>query len=287
MENEFIILTDSSCDLPDSYLRENEIITVQLSFTLDGQTYHCNEMEPEEFYQRVRAGAMPITAQVNVEDARRLLEPLLQEGRDVLYIAFSSALSGTFHSGQVAVAELCKKYPERSLVIIDSLCASLGQGLLVHKANLLRREGKSIDEVAQWTRDNLMRVAHYVTVDDLMHLHRGGRVSKASAVVGSMLSVKPLIHMNNEGKLVVIDKMRGRKQALHKMVDLLADAVGDTENDVCFISHSDCVEDAAYVSGLVRERYGIRQFQINFIGPVIGAHTGAGTVAVFLMAERR
>jgi len=287
MANQFTLVTDSSCDMSEQYLAENEVTTMQLSFTMNEKTMMCKEMGGAEFYAQMRAGGMPITAQVNVDDATGFLEPLLQSGRDVLYLAFSSGLSGTCASGQIAAAELRQKYPDRKLIVVDSLCASMGQGLFVHKAVAMRNADKSIDEVARWAEENKLRVAHYVVVDDLMHLHRGGRVSKTSAVLGAALGIKPLIHMDDEGKLVVIDKVRGRKQALEKAVMLLAGAVGEVKNDVCFISHSDCLEDAQSAAAMVRGRLGVKEVVINYIGPVIGAHTGVGTVALFLMAEHR
>lgn len=287
MTKPYTLVTDSSCDLDEGYLAGHAVTTLQLYFTMNGATYKCNEMSGEEFYAQMRAGAMPVTAQVNVEDYTRLFEPLLQNGEDILYLAFTSGLSGSCGSSQVAAAGLRDKYPGRKLIVVDSLCASLGQGLLLDKAVELRDAGKSIEESAQWLEDNKLRLAHYVTVDDLMHLHRGGRVSRSSAVIGSALGIKPIIHVNDEGKLIVIDKARGRKQALALTVTLLANAVGDTPNSKCFISHSDCRADAELVAEMVRSRFGVKEVYINFIGPVIGAHTGIGTVAVFMMARHR
>jgi len=287
MAQEFTLLTDSSCDLPAAYLAEHGIISMQLSFTMNGETYQCNELDPKEFYARIRAGEMPITAQVSVKQATDFFEPLLQEGKDILYIAFSSGLSGTYSSGHVAAQELGEKYPERKIIAIDSLCASLGQGLLVHKAVQLRGAGKTIEEVAQWVRENLQRVTHYVAADDLMHLHRGGRVSKASAVMGSVLGIKPIIFLNEAGKLIVIDKARGRANALNAIVNHAAKAVSDTENDICFICHADCEEDAKRLSELITKRFGVKEFLIHYIGPVIGAHTGPGTLAAFMMGKHR
>jgi len=287
MTNSYTLITDSSCDLPPDYLEEHGLPALQLSFTIDGETYKCNEMTPQEFYRRVRAGGMPITAQVNVDDAVSLFEPLLQQGRDILYLAFSSGLSGSCGSGEIAAKELGERYPQRKVVVVDTLCASMGQGLMVHFAVKMRDAGKSLEEVASWVEENKQRMAHYVMVDDLMHLHRGGRVSKASAVMGSMLGIKPVIRVDESGKLVVFDKIRGRKNALAKMVEHLRDAGAGAENPVCFISHSDCIEDAEYFQELARKRLGVKEFLVHYIGPVIGSHTGAGTVAVFMPAAHR
>lgn len=287
MTNSYTLITDSSCDLPPEYLEEHGLPALQLSVTMDGATFLCNEMEPKEFYSRVRAGGMPITAQVNVDDAVSLFEPLLKQGQDILYLAFSSGLSGSCGSGIIAAKELGERYPQRKVVVVDTLCASMGQGLMVHFAVEMRDAGKSLEETAAWVEENKQRIAHYVMVDDLMHLHRGGRVSKASAVVGSMLGIKPVIQVNEAGKLVVIDKVRGRKNALAKLVDYLQAAGAGKEKPICFVSHSDCIEDAEYFQELARERLGVKDFCVHYIGPVIGSHTGAGTVAVFMLADHR
>lgn len=284
---DYQLITDDSCDLPPAYYVENDIAVMYLSFTMDGKSYTSKDMPPKEFYAGMRAGRMPITAQVSVKDWLGCFEPYLQEGRDILYIGFSSALSGTCGSAQVAARELAEKYPDRKIVVVDSLCASLGQGLLLHKVNALRRAGKPLEEAAQWAEENRLRVSHMVAVDDLMHLHRGGRVSKASAVAGSMLGIKPIIHMSDEGKLVPIDKVRGRKQSLQKIVDKSVDLAGGVSNDIFMVCHSDCEEEANAVADLVAQRLGIGERIIHFIGPVIGTHTGPGTIAVFLMADHR
>lgn len=287
MSNKYVLVTDDSCDLPEQYLKEHSIPVVYLNFHMDGQTYTRGGMPPQRFYLLVRQGKTPTTTQVNVGEMCAFFEPFLEEGSDVLYLAFSSGLSGTCNSGVLAARGLAEKYPGRRVVVVDSLCASMGQGLLVHKARERRDAGATLDELAQWLTDNRLRVAHYVVAEDLMHLHRGGRVSRASAVVGSMLGIKPLIFVNNEGKLIPYDKARGRKQALNLVVEHIARCVEDEKNDICMISHADAEEEAQYVAELVRKRYGIQNIMIDYIGPVIGAHTGAGTVAVFLMAKHR
>jgi DegV family protein with EDD domain len=181
---------------------------------------------------------------------------------------------------------MAEKYPNQKCVVVDSLCASLGQGLLVHHANRLKKQGMPLDELAQWVLDNRMRVSHMVAADDLMHLHRGGRVSRTSAVAGSLLGIKPIIHMNDEGKLIAIGKVRGRKQSLQRLIDLSKERIRDAKNDVCMICHSDCLDEANEVAALVKKQLGIKETLVHFIGPVIGSHTGPGTIAVFVMTDR-
>lgn len=284
---DYVLMTDDNCDLPFDYYGANELTVASMPFILDDKICTAQDISPKEFYCLLRSGKLPTTVQKGVDEWLRYFEPLLQDGKDILYIAFSSGLSGTCSSAQVAARELSPQYPERRLMVIDSLCASLGQGLLVHKANKLKKAGMPMEELAKWVEDNRLKVSHMVAVDDLMHLHRGGRVSKTSAVAGTLLGIKPVIHMNNEGKLIPIDKVRGRRQSLQKIVEKTIALVDDTENDVFMISHSDCEEDANYVAELVEQHYGSMEKIIHFIGPVIGTHTGPGTVALFFMAKER
>ena len=239
----------------------------------------------------MRDGSMPTTSQVNPEQAKAAFTACLKEGKDVLYIAFSSGLSGTCGSGMVAAQEIQEEgeYPERKIVVIDSLSASLGEGLLVHKAVMLKEAGKSMEEVADWVENNKLHLCHNFTVDDLFHLHRGGRVSKATAILGTMINIKPVLHVDDEGHLIAIGKVRGRKKSLSALVDRMAEQIKgyEDQNDVVFISHGDCMEDAEYVKKLVQERFGIEKFIINHVGPTIGAHSGPGTVALFFMGNPR
>lgn len=281
------MITDDSCDLPPEYYEQNSVNLKYLAFVMDGKSYTSKEMPPEEFYRRIRGGEMPSTTQVSVSQWSSCFEEYLQQGKDVLYFAFSSGLSGTCGSAQVAAREMMEKYAGRRIVVVDSLCASLGQGLLLYKINRLYQQGMPMDELVQWIEDNKMHVSHMVAVDDLMHLHRGGRVSRTSAVAGSLLGIKPIIHMNDEGKLINIGKVRGRKQSLIDIVDRTEKLVGHTENDIFMICHSDCEEEAKFVADLTTKRFGIKDHLIHFIGPVIGSHTGPGTIALFMMAEHR
>ncbi len=285
---DYVITTDTSSDLPVSYLEENEIGLMSLSFIINGQTYREADriMTPQEFYSLLKSGSMAQTSQVTPAEAEALFESYLKEGLDVLHIAFSSALSGSCNSAAMAAKELASKYPERKIVVVDSLCASLGEGLLVHKAVELKKSGQGMEEVAQWIEENKLQLCHYFTVDNLFHLYRGGRVTKATAFVGSMLGIKPVLKVDNEGKLVQYSKVRGRKHSLTMMVDDMERSFSDREK-IAFISHGDCLEDAEYVAGLIKERMGFDNILINYVGPTIGAHSGPGTVALFFFGKER
>ena len=287
--SEYIIMTDSAVDLPKEYLIEElQVPYIPLSYIMDGVTYEdMSGLSGKEFFDKIRAGSLPTTSQVNPEQAKKALEPYVKEEKDILFIGFSSALSGTFNSIRMAAEELMEEYPERKIITVDSLCACLGEGLLVYKAVQLKRAGKSLEEVAKWTEENKLHICHNVAIDDLNHLHRGGRVSKTAAIMGTMIQIKPIIHMNDNGELQVIGKQRGRKKALQHIVNMAVEQSKGWENDIIMITHGDCEEDAQYVAKLVREKMGIENILINCIGSVIGSHTGPGVVAVFCMGEKR
>ena len=287
--SEYIIMTDSTVDLPKEYLIEElQVPYIPLSYIMDGVTYEdMSGLSGKEFFDKIRAGSLPTTSQVNPEQAKKALEPYVKEEKDILFIGFSSALSGTFNSIRMAAEELREEYPERKIITVDSLCACLGEGLLVYKAVQLKRAGKSLEEVAKWTEENKLHICHNVAIDDLNHLHRGGRVSKTAAIMGTMIQIKPIIHMNDNGELQVIGKQRGRKKALQHIVNMAVEQSKGWENDIIMITHGDCEEDAQYVAKLVREKMGIENILINCIGSVIGSHTGPGVVAVFCMGEKR
>lgn len=284
----FAITTDNNSDLPMTYLKEHDVGLMSLSYTVDGQTYDAHHPMPDvDFYARMRAGAMPTTAQVNPEEARRVLEQALGTHDCVLHIAFSSGLSGSYQSARIAAMELQEQYPDKQIVVVDSLAASLGQGLLVHIAVQMRDAGQSFQQTVDWCMENRLHVVHLFTVDDLFHLYRGGRVSKATAIVGSMLNMKPVLHVDDEGKLVAVGKMRGRKRALDDLVKRMGEQIGGYENKTFFISHGDCLADAEYVRDQVKEKFGISDCLINFVGPSIGAHSGPGTIALFFLGKQR
>lgn len=288
----FAIVTDSSCDLPVHLAKEIELTVLPLAFLMKGKEYYNyldeHELSFQEFYANLRAGELCTTSAVNVDAFTTAMEPLLRMGQDVLCIAFSSGLSNTCNAALLAVEELSKKYPERKIYAVDSLCASLGQGLLVYLAAQEREAGKSIDEVRAWLESNKLRLCHWFTVEDLHFLKRGGRISATTALVGSMLSIKPVMHMDNAGHLVNVSKTRGRRASLNALVDRMEELAIDPQNQTVFISHGDSLEDAQYVAEQVRQRLGVKKpVTINYVGPVIGAHSGPGTIALFFLGKER
>ena len=287
----YFITTDTTADLPADYLKEHEIGLMSLTYTIDGTSYTWdNPLPVKEFYAKMQNGSLPTTSQVNPEEAKEVFEKIIKEqDADILHIAFSSGLSGTYNNVRLAAMDLEEQYPDHKIVVIDSLAASMGEGLLVHKAVLLKEAGKSLEETAAWIEENKLHLVHNFTVNDLFHLYRGGRVSKTTAVVGSMINIKPVLHVDNEGHLIPVSKVRGRKKSLIALVDSMEKQMGSwkDQNDVVFIAHGDCEEDAQFVADLIRERLGLDSFSINYIGPTIGAHTGQGVVALFYLGEYR
>ena len=259
---DFIITTDTTTDLPASYVNEHHLGMMSLPYTIENQTYTWEHSLPEkEFYAMMRNGSLPTTSQANPEEAENLFENIIKtQDVDILHIAFSSGLSGTYNSCRLAAMNLAEK-----------------------------EEGKSIDEIAAWLEENKLHVVHNFTVDDLFHLYRGGRVSKTAAVVGSMINLKPILHVDNEGHLIPLSKVRGRKKSLIALVDSMEKQIGAwrDKNDIVFISHGDSLEDAQFVAELIKKRLGIENFLINHIGPTIGAHSGPGTIALFYMGDYR
>jgi len=289
--HDFVILTDSSADLGAELAEELDVQVLPLQFTIKDKTYRNypddREMDPKEFYAMLRAGEVATTAAVNVAQYQEALEPLLQAGRDVLILAFSSGLSATYNSSAVAVEELRAKYPERQIYTVDTLCASLGQGLLVWYAAREREKGKSIQEVFDWVVSHKLNICHQFTVDDLHFLKRGGRISATTAMVGSMLQIKPVLHVDDDGHLINIGKARGRQASLKALVDKMEQTAIDPKDQTVFISHGDCLEDAQLVAQMVKDRFGVKDVYINYVGPVIGAHSGPGTLALFYMGVER
>ena len=285
---DYVITVNSTVDLPKEWLEERNVPVVPLRYTIDGETYTDMEgLTAKEFFAKLREGKMSTTSQVNPEEAADLLEPFLKDGKDILHLGFSSALSGTLNSMKIAGETLQEKYPEAKVIVIDTLCACLGEGLLLYKALQQKEKGMTIDELSEWVEENKLHICHDVTVDDLNHLHRGGRVSKTTAVLGTLVQIKPIIHMDDNGKLQVIGKERGRKKSLNRIVDMAVEQSKGWDNDIIMITHGDCLDDAEYVAKLVREKMGIDNILINNIGTVIGSHTGPGVVAVFCMGNKR
>lgn len=288
--NTFAILTDTTSDLPKSYIEEHNLHIMGFTYSLEGNEYvemTPVSITPQEFYSKLKAGEISKTSQITPDIYEKQFRTLLDKGYDILYIGFSSGLSGSFQSANIAKKELADHYPGRQILLIDSRCASLGQGLLVDFAVKLKEQGKSLREVYGQTLTQVLRVCHYFTVDDLNHLYRGGRVSKIAAMMGTLLGIKPLLHVDNDGKLIAYGKVRGRKASLDALVDKVHEKGEGYQNDYVFISHGDCLVDAKYVSEQIEKKFGIKSEIINFIGPVIGTHSGPGTVALFFMGKDR
>ena len=289
MKRKFQILTDSGCDMPKEYLKKHGVECVPLGFTMDNVNYEgeCGEkITPKAFYEKLRGGSMPTTYQVTAETAEGHIEPFLQAGQDVLILAFSSGLSGTADSFCVAKRRLLKKYPKRKIKVVDSLCASMGQGLLLDYLIKKADEGAELEETAEYIEKLKGQICHHFAVDSLFHLKRGGRISGATAVIGSILKIKPVMYVDGQGKLVVRTKIMGRKKALNTLVDELTESIDEQDNPV-FISHGDCIEDVEYVKALIKERLPAVEITVHYIGPVIGSHSGAGTLAVFNKGKGR
>ena len=283
----FKIITDSCCDLSAELVAELDLSVAPLSLEMDGRSYVSGEMSPKELYDHLRAGKLPKTAAVNPDGWTAHIRPALEAGQDVLVLAFSSGLSATYQSAVIAAGELREEFPQRKLIVIDTLCAALGQGLLIYTAAGLRSEGKSIDEVAAWVEEHKLNLCHWVTVEDLMHLKRGGRVSAATAVVGTMLSIKPIIRVDNEGKLESFAKARGRKAAMNYILDRMEEKLHPELKDTVFIAHGDCLADAEQLAQQIKTRFGVKNVIIGYVGAVIGSHTGPGVLVVFHYGKER
>ncbi len=285
----YIILTDSSSDLTPALIKETGVKNLALSFLLDGKSYKNtpdgSDIPFDIFYNELRAKKEVKTSAVNQEAFRVFMKTELDEGNDILYIGFSSGLSSTYNAGAVMAKELSAEYPERKIYTVDSLAASLGQGLLVYLAAMKKKAGATIDELYAWCEDIKLHVCHQFTVDDLMFLKRGGRVSAVTAVAGTMLAIKPVLHVDNEGHLINVSKARGRKSSIHALFDKMKEGYTG-EYKTVFISHGDCLEDAQYLASLIRDEWGIESV-IGYVGPVIGAHSGPGTLALFYIGSER
>ena len=289
--NEYIIVTDSSGDLGEELVRELDVSVLPLSFLIQGKTLRDypdkRDMSPKEFYQLLRDGEMSTTNAVNMYQYEELLTPVLETGKDVLILSFSSGLSATCQASRLAADELREKFPERKIQVVDTLCASAGQGMLVWYAAQKRKAGESLEAVRDWCEENKMKVCHWVTVDDLMYLKRGGRISATTALAGTLLQIKPIIHLDDEGKLNTVGKARGRKAALDLLIQKVADTAIAPQDQTMFVSHSDCLEDAEYLAGQLKSKCGAKDVKLCDIGPVIGSHTGPGCAVVFFFGQPR
>ena len=289
--DDFVILTDSCCDMTARMAADLELEVLPLSLNMEDRVYHNyldgREIGFQDFYARLRAGALATTSAISVGVFDEAMRKILDSGRDVLYLAFSSALSTTYQSAVIAADDLREAYPGRKIFVVDTLSASLGQGLLVYLCVQEKRKGKTIDQVHVFAEETKAKVCHWFTVDDLNHLKRGGRVSAAAALLGTMLSIKPVLHVDDTGHLVPVSKTRGRKASLLALVDRMAESAIDPAGQTIFISHGDCEADAEFVADEVRRRFGVQDIYINYVGPVIGNHSGPGTLALFFLGSRR
>ncbi len=281
----FAITTDSGADLPQSYCEAREILVLPLPVTMNGEVYET--MDVKEFYRQLRAGAMPTTSAANLEDTCRLFRQVLSTGSDLLHIAFSSGLSSSCDTAFLAAKEMETEFPDRKILVVDSLSASLGQGFLVNYGVKCRERGLTLEETRRVLEAIKGKVVHDFTVDDLHHLHRGGRVSKTTAVMGSLMNIKPMLHVDKEGHLVALGKVRGRKAAIGALVESMARQGEGFDQEEVFISHGDCLEDALTLQSMVEERFGIHNFLVAPIGPTIGTHSGPGTLALFFLGRPR
>ena len=282
------IITDSGCDLPRSMMDTMNLHHVPLLVNFRGQTLEDSVDDGiRDIYAALRAGEAASTSAVNPEGWKKPMEAVLAAGQDVLVLTFSSGLSTTYQSAVIAARELEESYPQRRVRVVDSLCASLGQGLLLYHACKKRDLGYSLEELANWLEENRLHLCHWFTVDDLMYLKRGGRVSAATALLGTMLQIKPVLHVDDEGHLINVSKTRGRKASVQALADKMAETGLPGENDVAYICHGDCLEDAEYLAELVREKCGVKEVFIGYTGAVIGSHSGPGTLALFYLGTNR
>ena len=284
---DFVIFADSACDISPEILKSWGIPFCSLTFRFDGEDkeYGNHDMSISEFYQKMRDGGVAKTAAVNTEAFREGFEAIAAEGKDILYLGFSSGLSNTFNAGRIAAEELSEKYPDSKVYACDTLCASLGEGLLVWLAAKKKLAGATIDEVRDYVEQNKLHLCHQFTVDDLMFLKRGGRVSATTAAIGTMLGIKPVMHVDNAGKLIKVGTARGRKGSLDALLDKMKATVTDT--DLMFICHGDCIDDANYVAEKAKTELGVKEVFIGYTGVVIGSHSGPGTLAIFYLGSER
>lgn len=282
------IITDSGCDLPKQMLSELDLQAVPLTVNFRNAVLDDSVDEGiKEIYAGLRAGEAATTSAINPDRWGQAMEAVLKEGQDVLVLTFSSGLSTTYQSAVIAGNELQEQYPARKIIVVDTLAASLGQGLLVWYACKMRDAGMTIEELAAWVEENKQNLCHWFTVDDLMYLKRGGRVSAATALVGTMLQIKPVLHVDEEGHLINVSKTRGRKASIQAMAQKAVELGEGFDNETMFICHGDCIEDAQYLAGLLKEKCGVQEVFIGYIGAVIGSHAGPGTLALFFMGKHR
>ncbi len=290
MEN-YVLISDCTLDLPVQHCNELDIHVIPMEFTLDGHPYKhyidARQLSYQAFYQAMRAGKFSTTSQINYKEFSSFFKPFLEDGKDILYICFTSGMSGTYNTCRIAVADLQKKYPDRKIMVVDSLCASVGEGLLVYHAALKKRDGMQLSVLADWVEQNKQRVCHWFVVDDLEHLKRGGRIGTVTVAFGKALQIKPLLSVDSDGKLTTVAKIRGASKVLEGLADRLISDGANTQEQTVIIGHADVPEDAQALDRLLKDRGLIKDSIIADIGPVIGTHVGAGMLALTFMGERR
>ena len=285
----FIISTDSTGDLPSSYLEENNILVHPLYYIVDGEEYipGVKDMPVKDFYQALKNGKMPTTSAANPENVMEKMKEQVEKGYDILHISFSSRLSSSYNTTEICAESVMEEFPESKIIVVDSLSGTVGQGFLVMKAVEMKNQGKTIDEISTWLNENKKHIIHEFIVSDLNHLFRGGRLSKSQAVIGTVLNINPILHMDDQGKLANISKVRGRKKALNVLADNIEKNADIKKLKEVFISHGDCIDDAEYLADRIKNKYGIKNIMIQDICPTIGAHTAQGTVVVAYFGDKR
>ncbi len=285
----YIIFTDSSCDLSQEMIEARGMHYASLSFRFDGgeKEYYNNEMPIKTFYDKMREGGVAKTSAVNTESFAAGFEKLLSEGKDILYIGFSTGLSTTFNSARLAAEQLKEKYPERKILLVDTLAASAGIALLLDMVNDKKNEGATIEEAAAYAESIKLKICHWFTVDDLVYLKRGGRISPTAAFFGNMIGIKPVLHVDNDGHLINVSKVRGRRTSIMALADKYGATCDDEGKKRVYISHADCLEEAEELGRIINEKYGATTDLITDVGTVIGAHSGPGTIALFFVGKER
>ncbi len=282
------IIADMTADLPMSFYEEHNVEVLEYEFSIDEDQYSSmSEISIDEFYKQMRDGRVTRTSQLSHNKIENAMRKYLDQDLDVIMFVLSSGLSGSFSNATMVSKELSEAYPDRKIYVVDTLAASMGEGLFVNEAVSKYEEGCSIDELYNWAEEIKHNVVQLFTVDDLMFLHRGGRVSKTAAIAGSLLGIKPALHVDDAGKLIPVGKIRGRRNALDDLVNRMAKQLGDFKNSYVMISHGDCLLDAQYVANEIKTKIGVKKSIINHIGPVIGSHSGPGTVALFFFGKVR
>lgn len=284
----FEIITDATADMPAEFYDKTKIKIVPMPFFIDDTEYGTDlKISIEEFYNKIRNGAMPVTAQVKQFDALNTLDKALADGNDVLYLSFSSGISGSFDNMSIVRNELLEKYPDRKIILVDTLCGAGGEGLLVYYANKLKEEGKSMEEIASWCEENKLKFRHLFIVDDLTLLKKGGRISKIEALMGTILGIKPVLELNDKGKIYPVNKCMGRKKAIKAMVEYMRATIIFGENDFIGIGHGDCLDEALKLGEVLKKEFGVEKIVYTHVNELVGSHAGVGSLAVFFIGKKR